>query len=115
MPLFSIPMAQQIVLLGVDYHRAPVEVREELSFTRDQARALLPELVNGTGAQEALLLATCNRTEFYLGYDGESPAAGVLQILRGLRSQARSLHQDCLRFTESGDSGGFRSRTASST
>lgn len=96
-------MTQQIVLLGVDYRRAPVEVREELSFTPDQVLALLPELVRRSGAQEAFLLATCNRTEFYLAYNGESPVASVLQVLKELRSHARSLHEDCLRFIETGD------------
>ncbi len=96
-------MTEQIVLLGVDYRRAPVEVREELSFTPDQVLALLPELVERSGAQEAFLLATCNRTEFYLAYNGESPVASVLQILKTLRSHARSLHEDCLRFIETGD------------
>ncbi|HSR08892.1 MAG TPA: glutamyl-tRNA reductase, partial [Bryobacteraceae bacterium] len=96
-------MTPQIVLLGVDHRRAPVEVREELSFTQDQVLALLPELVERSGAQEAFLLATCNRTEFYLAYDGESPVAAVLQILKRLRSQARCLHEDCLRFIETDD------------
>ena len=97
-------MPQQIVLLGVDYRRAPVEVREELSFSQDQTLALLPELVKLGGVQEAFLLATCNRTEFYLAYTGESPVPSVLETLRTLRSQARALHEDCLRFIELGES-----------
>lgn len=96
-------MTPQIVLLGVDHRRAPVEVREELSFTQDQVLAVLPELAERSGALEAFLLATCNRTEIYLAYDGESPVAAVLQILKRLRSQARCLHEDCLRFIETGD------------
>jgi glutamyl-tRNA reductase len=96
-------MAQQIVLAGVDYRHAPVEVREELSFTREQALAILPQLVAIGGVQEALLLATCNRTEFYLAYDGPSPVSSLLGILRDLRRSARALHEDCLRFVELGD------------
>ncbi|MBZ5672729.1 MAG: glutamyl-tRNA reductase [Acidobacteriia bacterium] len=96
-------MAQQIVLLGVDHRRAPVEVREELTFTREQALELLPRLVEIGGVQEALLLATCNRTEFYLAYQGESPVASILESLRTLRRHARALHEDCLRFVELDD------------
>jgi len=96
-------MSQQIVLVGVDYHLAPVEVREELSFTRDQALELLPELVKESGAQEAVLLATCNRTEVYLAYKGESPVASVLGTLRRVRRHARALREDCLRFIELGE------------
>ncbi len=97
-------MAQQIVLLGVDHRRAPVEVREELTFTREQALELLPRLVEIGSVQEALLLTTCNRTEFYLAYQGDSPVASVLEFLRTLRRRARALHEDCLRFVELGDS-----------
>ena len=96
-------MAHQIVLAGVDYRRAPVEVREELSFNREQALRLLPQLIEIENVSEALLLATCNRTEFYLAYDGHSPVDSLLETLKRTRPHARSLHQDCLRFVESGE------------
>jgi glutamyl-tRNA reductase len=96
-------MAQQIVLIGVDYRRAPLEVREELSFTREQALELLPQLIHESGAREALLLATCNRTEIYLASAEEATAACVLETLKRVRRGARALHEDCLRFMESGD------------
>lgn len=96
-------MAQHIVLIGVDYRRAPLEVREELSFTREQALELLPQLAGGNGAKEAMLLATCNRTEIYLASEDGSPVAATLEILRHARRGARALHEDCLRFMEVGD------------
>jgi len=96
-------MAPQIVLMGVDYRRAPLEVREELSFTREQALEVLPQLIEIMGVQEALILATCNRTEFYLAYEGDSPVASVLELLRRIRPHARALHQDCLRIVECGE------------
>lgn len=94
-------MHAHIVLIGVDYRRAPVDVREELSFTREQTLEILPELIKAEGVQEALLLGTCNRTEFYLAHFGESPVAPVLGTLRNARSRARALHHRCLRFIES--------------
>lgn len=96
-------MNQHIVLAGVDYRHAPVEVREELSYTREQALELLPQLTELNGVQEALLLATCNRTEFYLAYAEASPLNSLLELLRKKRPGARSLHEDCLRFVESED------------
>lgn len=96
-------MPPQIVLIGVDYRRAPLDVREELSFTREQAREVLLDVANTSGAQETLLLSTCNRTEFYLAYRGNSPVSPVLETLRRIRSHARALHQDCLRFVEAND------------
>lgn len=96
-------MHVHIVLIGVDYRRAPLEVREELSFTREQTLEILPELIKTEGVQEALLLGTCNRTEFYLAHHGESPVAPVLATLRKTRNHARALHHHCLRFIETED------------
>lgn len=96
-------MAHEIVLLGIDYRRAPLEVREELSFNREQTLALLPQLRSLDSVREAVMLATCNRTEFYLAYEGESPVQPALELLRRVRSGARALHEDCHRFVESND------------
>ena len=93
-------MSPHIVLAGVDYHSAPLEVREELSFTHEETLALLPELKRLAGVQEAFVLSTCNRAEFYLSYVGPSPVDPALLLLRRLRPHARALHQDCLRFLE---------------
>ena len=51
-------------LSGVSHHRAPVEVRERVALTLEQAGELARELAAPGG--EAVVLSTCNRTEVYL-------------------------------------------------
>jgi len=93
-------MAFQVTLAGVDYRRASVEVREQLSFNREQAVALLPRILNIDGVCEVFLLATCNRTEFYLVHEEGNPVEPLLRMLRELRSSAKALHEECMRFVE---------------
>jgi len=64
---------KQLCLLGVSFRTAPVAVREALRFQPDAATALLREAVAAHPGREALIISTCNRTEFYLA--AESAAA----------------------------------------
>jgi glutamyl-tRNA reductase len=59
-----------IVCVGIDYHSAPVAVRERLAFSPEEQRGLLshPRLraaAEPAGLGEFALLSTCNRTELY--------------------------------------------------
>jgi glutamyl-tRNA reductase len=55
----------EIVLVGLNHRSAPVEVREKLSFTNDQARQAAEELRARGILHETLVLSTCNRSEVY--------------------------------------------------
>ncbi len=55
-----------LALVGVSHHTAPVDVRERLAFTPDEAERVLATLREHAGVREAVLLSTCNRTEVYL-------------------------------------------------
>ena len=55
----------EIVLVGLNHRTAPVEVRERLSFTLDQARRASDELRSKGILAETLVLSTCNRSEVY--------------------------------------------------
>jgi glutamyl-tRNA reductase len=55
----------QIVLVGLNHRSAPVEVRERVSFTNDQARQAAEELRARGILSETLVLSTCNRSEVY--------------------------------------------------
>ena len=57
MPLFA---------LGLSHRTAPVAVREALAFPTETERDATRALAAECGAEEAVLLATCNRTEIYL-------------------------------------------------
>ncbi|PYU00115.1 MAG: glutamyl-tRNA reductase [Acidobacteria bacterium] len=55
----------EIVLVGLNHRTAPVEVRERVSFTVEQARRASEELRSKGILEETLVLSTCNRSEVY--------------------------------------------------
>src|ERR1700736_3866620 len=55
----------EIVLVGLNHRTAPVEVRERVSFTTEQARRAADELRSRGILEETLVLSTCNRSEVY--------------------------------------------------
>src|SRR5271157_4064124 len=61
----------EIVLVGLNFRTAPVEVREKVSFSTEQAQRAAEELRALGILEEALVLSTCNRSEVY----GVHPAA----------------------------------------
>ena len=55
----------QLIVLGLNHKTAPVEVREGFNFSADRIARILRRLRNYDNLDEAVLLSTCNRTEFY--------------------------------------------------
>jgi glutamyl-tRNA reductase len=55
----------EIVLVGLNHRTAPVEVRERVSFTGEQAQQAAAELRASGILEETLVLSTCNRSEIY--------------------------------------------------
>jgi len=94
----------ELHLLGVSFRTAPVEVRESLSFTATEAAEFLKASAAETPSLEALILSTCNRTEFYLVASAGSQAAPAwLHRLRRLRPTAQILRSECLKYQLSGE------------
>ncbi|GIX00430.1 MAG: glutamyl-tRNA reductase [Pirellulaceae bacterium] len=58
-------------MVGWSHHHAPVEVRERLAFSKDQAQQALEQFGQLYPETEAVLLSTCNRVEMYVA--AESP------------------------------------------
>ncbi len=54
-----------LVACGINHETAPLAVREQLFFAPDHLALSLQEMLNETQAEEAMILSTCNRTEFY--------------------------------------------------
>jgi glutamyl-tRNA reductase len=85
----------EIVLVGLNHRTAPVEVRERVSFTTEQARRAAQELRARGILEETLVLSTCNRSEVY-GVPPEAShecAAGLSSFL----SEFHSVRPDLLR------------------
>jgi glutamyl-tRNA reductase len=55
----------EIVLIGLNHLTAPVELRERVHFSLDQARRAAATLRAQGVLREAVLLSTCNRSEVY--------------------------------------------------
>ena len=55
----------EIVLVGLNFRTAPVEVRERCLFSPDQAQRAAEELRAQGILEETLVLSTCNRSEVY--------------------------------------------------
>ncbi len=56
-------------ILGLNHNTAPLEIREQIVFAGPEIPAALAEVRQLDGVDEAVLLSTCNRTEFYLVAD----------------------------------------------
>jgi glutamyl-tRNA reductase len=94
-----------LLLVGLSHHVAPVELRERVALSGQQAGGLAQALAGDAG--EAVCLATCNRIELYLSPTDESAerdavvalaeTAGLAEselapVLYRLRDEAAALH-----------------------
>ncbi len=73
-------LAMPLKILGLNHNTAPVEIREQVVFASDEIGRALTRVRDLHGVDEALLLSTCNRTEFYVMADD----AGHDQLLEWL-------------------------------
>jgi len=76
-------------ILGLNHNTAPVEIREQVIYSGDDIARALAALVQLQGIDEAVILSTCNRTEFYL----ESDAGGLAALASWLKVD-QSLSKD---------------------
>jgi glutamyl-tRNA reductase len=70
-----------VAVVGASHRTAPIELRERLAFGRAEIPPALAALARDAGA-EAVLLTTCNRTEFYLAAtEGDAGIARATEML----------------------------------
>ena len=75
----------RLVVHGVSHRTAPLEVRERAAFLPEEAQAAARKLVDEGVAAEAVILSTCNRTEFYTV--AENPERVIQRTRRLLRDE----------------------------
>jgi glutamyl-tRNA reductase len=63
-----------LILVGINHRTAPLRVREQCSFTREQIRAELRRMNAIPCVDGCALLFTCNRTEYYYTCSGTNGA-----------------------------------------
>jgi len=76
-------------VIGLNHRSAPLEVREQLAFSPAQVSAALAAWQDQTTNLEAVLLSTCNRTEFYAA-SPEDDVPSADQLLQFLLEQKSS-------------------------
>ena len=77
----------KVFLIGLSHHTAPVEVRERAAIPDSSLGEALEALRRDSGAEEALILSTCNRVELTAAMpegSDERALAGFLATHRGL-------------------------------
>lgn len=94
---------RELYLVGISYRTALASVQQVLSFSPTQAAGLLRKTASQVPELEAVLLSTCNRTEFYVAAAPGSPAVETLfhTIRRERPSPIRQ--RDCERYEQFGN------------
>ena len=68
-----------LLCVGLNHRTAPVEVRERFAVAPSKLGQAAMELREKIGAEESLVISTCNRTEFYV-----AGGSGVIEELMNL-------------------------------
>jgi len=55
-----------VIMAGIDYTLAPIDIREKFSFTKSTLQAVYSDLLKNENIFGAVIISTCNRTELYL-------------------------------------------------
>ena len=63
-----------LTLVGLNHRGAPLEIRERIAYRASEVLEALDLVRSTSGAGEAVLLSTCNRTEVYLVESGQDAA-----------------------------------------
>lgn len=64
-------MIEKFKVVGFSHHTSSIEVRELLSFHENENRSFIVRMKEVLGVEEAMLVSTCNRTEFYYSAEEE--------------------------------------------
>ena len=76
-------MEPTLMVVGLNYRTAPVAVREHFWIDENRRYEALVRLSRGEGIEEVLVMATCNRTEFWLWASDVTLAANSVMRLLG--------------------------------
>lgn len=77
----------QLYVIGVNHTTAPIQIREHVAFDSERLGSALHELTQ-SGASEAAILSTCNRTELYCSTDDPQKALDWLSQYHHLEKDA---------------------------
>ncbi|MDX1519875.1 MAG: glutamyl-tRNA reductase, partial [Gammaproteobacteria bacterium] len=81
-----------ILAYGLNHATAPLELREQVAFARENLDDALHDLTGIGGVREAAILSTCNRTEVYCSLDARDDQRPVHWL-----SDFHGIHHDDIR------------------
>ena len=87
----------RLTMIGCNHKTADIAMREQLAFSPEQVAVTLQKWAEQFAANEAVLLATCNRTELYVASENGDIAAAD-SICRFL-SEEKNLREEQLQST----------------
>ena len=70
-----------LIAIGVSHRTASLDVRERLVINPSDLTSMLADIAEQTGAREAVVISTCNRTELYLVEGEQDSTPGALALL----------------------------------
>jgi glutamyl-tRNA reductase len=76
----------EILCLGLSHHTAPIELREKFAIPDGQLAEAAGELAHARGVDEAVIVSTCNRVEFYVA--AEDAAQGFAAVSEFVAARA---------------------------
>ena len=76
-------MEPTLMVVGLNYRTAPVEVRERFWISENRRYEALVQMARAEGIDEVIVMATCNRTEFWLWANDVTLAANSVMRLLG--------------------------------
>jgi glutamyl-tRNA reductase len=77
-------MEPSLMVVGLNYRTAPVSVRERFWISENRRCQALVHLTRAEGIEEVIVVATCNRTEFWLWATDVTLAANSVMRLLGV-------------------------------
>ena len=76
-------MEPTLMVVGLNYRTAPVAVRERFWISEPRRYEALVQISRAEGIEEVMVMATCNRTEFWLWADDVTLAANSVMRFLG--------------------------------
>ena len=76
-------MEPALMVVGLNYRTAPVAVRERFWISENRRCEVLGQLSRAEGIEEVIVMATCNRTEFWMWATDVTLAANSVMRLLG--------------------------------
>jgi len=79
-------MYESLKVVGLSHDSSPIAIRESVAFSENESRNFLDRMREILGAEEALILSTCNRTEIYYtsDFDLSNAILNLLKIEKGV-------------------------------